>query len=219
MPTQRLRHFITIALLCSLLISACAADDARVVEGPVGSDAAVPTAASPALPTPTFVPVDDGAARRTPLIGSAQGTTLRLEDTDWTGGYRLAGASSYGGRSATWIYGTSTDFSEMQASFEVEGAPFGTAELSVEGMDSEGPAKTPIEIIVNGEPIYNGPNPLPDDDFVLQTGTWQTESWSFEGDLLRSGSNTITIRNLAPGQFSRPPFFMLDYAEVIYESQ
>lgn len=204
-------------LLVSL--SACAGDDPRVAQRPATSEAATVTNAPTALPTPTFVPVADGAGRRPPLIGSAQGTTIRLDDADWTGGYRLAGESVYGGRSATWIYGTSTNFSTMQASFEVEGRPFGTAELSIEGMDSEGPAKTPIEISVNGKPIFSGDNPLPDDDFVLDTGTWQTASWSFQGDLLRSGPNTITIRNLAPGQFSRPPFFMLDYAELSYESQ
>ena len=60
------------------------------------------------------------------------------------------------------------------------------------------------------------PNPLPDDDQPLETGTWATYSWSFDGALLRRGRNEISISNLETGAFSLPPFFMLDYAELIY---
>ena len=83
-------------------------------------------------------------------------------------------------------------------------------------MDSEGRTKTPIQILVNGAEIYNGPNPLPDDDQPLESGTWASQSWTFDAALLRPGQNEIAIRNLAEGAFSRPPFFMLDYAEITY---
>jgi hypothetical protein len=69
---------------------------------------------------------------------------------------------------------------------------------------------------VNGTEIYNGPNPLPDDDLPLETGTWASHTWSFDSALLRPGSNQITISNLASGTFGGPPFFMLDYAELRY---
>ena len=141
-------------------------------------------------------------------------TTIRFEDTDWQGSYRRAAGRTYGGRTATWIYGTATEYSTMQASFDLDQQPAGTAELGVEGMDSEGAAKTPISVRVNGVEVYNGPNPLPDDDQPLETGTWAIFTWTFDAALLRAGRNEISVSNLAEGAFSRPPFFMLDYANL-----
>jgi hypothetical protein len=86
-------------------------------------------------------------------------------------------------------------------------------------MDSEGPAKTPIRVTVNDVPIFAGPNPLPDDDLPLESGTWDTATWTFDASLLRTGENRISISNQVPGAFSRPPFFMLDYAVVSYQTQ
>jgi hypothetical protein len=83
-------------------------------------------------------------------------------------------------------------------------------------MDSEGAGKTLIRIRVNGVEIYNGPNPLPDDDQPLESGTWATYTWSFDAALLHAGRNEIEIGNLEKGAFSLPPFFMLDYADLIY---
>jgi hypothetical protein len=145
----------------------------------------------------------------------ARASTIRLEDTQWQGGYRRTdGPTIYGGRSATWIYGYATEYSSMAVAFELAGSPRGTVQLTVEGMDSEGRAKTPISIEVNGVEIYHGPNPLPDDDIPLESGTWAAYTWTFDASLLRAGANQIQIRNLAEGAFSLPPFFMLDYADV-----
>lgn len=195
-------------------------------------NAAIPTQARP---TPTFVPVNGAVAPTgAPVSGTVVttgvptsgtvvttgGQTVRLEDDAWQGSYRRAsGQTIYGGRSATWIYGTGTQYSTMQAQFQVSGQPVGTAELRVEGMDSEGSAKTQIQITINGQAIFNGANPLPDDDQPLDSGTWNTARWPFSATLLRSGLNEIRVENLSPGQFSRPPFFMLDYAEISYQSQ
>jgi hypothetical protein len=175
-----------------------------------------PTPAPPIV-QPTPVPPPPVVPTTPPVVNPPQpaqnGTVVvRLEDTDWSGGFRNPGG--YRGRSATWIYGTSTQYSTMQAAFALGAQPAGEAILLIEGMDSEGGAKTPISITVNGREIYNGPNLLPDDEYPFQVGTWATAAWSFDAGLLRPGQNTITIRNLAPGAFSLPPFFMLDYAVV-----
>lgn len=165
--------------------------------------ASTPPLLEPTAPPATPVP---------PQATSGEELVIRLEDTDWSGGFRNPGG--YRGRSATWIYGTSTQYTTMQATFTLDIQPVGEATLAIEGMDSEGRAKTPISISVNGSEIYNGPNPLPDDEYPFQVGTWATATWRFDAALLRPGQNTIVIRNLAPGSFSLPPFFMLDYAIV-----
>jgi hypothetical protein len=105
----------------------------------------------------------------------------------------------------------------MQTTFSLDGAPSGLARLTVEGMDSENPAKTTISIAVNGQEIFRGRNPLPDDDQPLETGTWDSYTWQFDAALLHPGQNTIVIQNLDQGAFSLPPFMMLDYADLSVE--
>jgi hypothetical protein len=48
----------------------------------------------------------------------------------------------------------------------------------------------------------------------MEQGNWGSFTWTFDGSLLRPGPNTVTISNHAEGAFSRPPWFMLDYAEL-----
>ncbi len=179
-----------------------------------------PTAAPTALPQPTAAPVaPPPPAQSTPqIVRQDQITIIRFEDSDWQGGYRRAAGRTYGGRTATWIYGTSTEYNIMQTGFDLADQPADIATLTIEGMDSEDRLKTPISILVNGVEIFNGPNPLPDDDHPLETGTWASFVWSFDAQLLHPGHNDIQIKNLAPGAFSLPPFFMLDYADLAYTS-
>lgn len=176
----------------------------------VGQPLVIPTGAlvaATSFATPSPAPTD---------TASDSFATITLEDTAWLGGYRRSPTQTYGGRSATWIYGSDTDTSVMQAVFTLDAQPIGSVVLRIEGMDSEDRLKTPISISVNGTPIYTGDNPLPDDDVPLETGTWASHDFSFDAGLLQAGSNEIRIRNTAKGAFGLPPFFMLDHAEIHY---
>ena len=104
----------------------------------------------------------------------------------------------------------------MHASFPLSVAPRGQAQLVVEGMDDEDARKSDIEISVNDTRIFAGPDPLPNDDLPLNSGTWAAHTFTFDASLLVAGQNTITIRNRSPGSFSLPPFFMLDYADLSF---
>jgi serine/threonine protein kinase len=186
-----------------------------------GGSFPVPTPGDPGgfpLPLPTL---PGGGLPPLPPGGSfpgSQGTqTIRLDDATWQGSYRRSdGQTIYGGRSATWIYGTNTGYDTMQASFQLAGQPLGAAVLTIDGMDSEDRAKTPISISINNIEIYRGRNPLPNDDEPVATGVWGTVAWRFDGALLQPGQNTITISTLTPGEIGRPPFFMLDFADLQY---
>ena len=205
-------------------------------------DETAQAAALPALPTPTFVPVAANvpgpeptaaiAAPQQPQVAptvappapspvptpppvTAAGTRVRLDDDVWQGGYRSV--RGYGGRSATWIYGAGTAYNTMQAAVVLDTQPRETAVLTIEGMDSEDRPKTTIQITVNNTEIYRGPNPLPNDDLPLESGTWSQASFPFDAALLQPGTNTIQISNLRPGEFSLPPFFMLDYAVLSFD--
>ncbi|HEY0602373.1 MAG TPA: polysaccharide lyase family protein [Herpetosiphonaceae bacterium] len=213
---KQLWRYLTCGLVCGL--AACSFAEERVASPTTSQPSAatpIAGAATPGRPTPTFVPTGSQPPASQPAAGSA--APIVLDNPVWQGSYlRSSGNTEYGGRTAAWIYGSSTQFSTMQATFSLETQPRGTAQLSIEGMDSEGAAKTPIRIRVNETEIFNGPNPLPDDDLPLETGTWSTYTWSFDAALLRPGQNTIRISNLAQGTVGRPPFFMLDYAEISF---
>jgi hypothetical protein len=144
-----------------------------------------------------------------PPVGAA-GTFIPLEDSAWEGGYRQASGS--GGRTTTWIYGTGTQYHTMQATFQLAAQPQGTVSLRIAGMDAEDVAKTPIRITVNNSIIYDGPNPLPNEELPQATYTWR-----FAATLLKPDTNMIRISNQASGQISHPPFFMLDYASLRFD--
>lgn len=165
------------------------------------------------IPTATFIPTAKGASTTTGI--NIISNLTRFEDTAWSGGWRNRGESRYGGRTATWIYGATTSYSSMQAVFNLNRQPQGEAELRIEGMDSEDRAKTLITISINGQTIFDGPNPLSNDDLPLESGTWSLARFPFQANLLRLGSNRIIVQNRSNGPFGRPPFFMLDYAELV----
>lgn len=170
----------------------------------------VPAFAPTVAPAPAVVPTAAPAV----ISSGGAGSALRLEDTNFTGGFRNRGASIYGGRTATWIYGQGSGFSEMSASFTVTGPLNGIATLTIEGMDSEDAAKTPIRIVVDGVTLLEALSPFPNDDQPLQTGRWASYSWSFDSSILRAGANTVTITNLAGGSKGLPPFVAVDYAVI-----
>ncbi|MBA3944989.1 MAG: protein kinase [Herpetosiphonaceae bacterium] len=163
-----------------------------------------PTAVAPAPPAASPLPAG-------PLMG-------RIEDTEWRGGYVRPGHAPYKGHTATWIYGTNTPYQTMATTIllPLAGQPQGTASLLIYGMDSEGAGKTLISISVNGQQIYNGLDPLPNDDDSSPAGNWGSYTWTFNAGLIHNGPNTITISNLSPGRVGLPPWFMLDYADLSF---
>jgi serine/threonine-protein kinase len=174
-----------------------------------------PPTATPEPATPTAEPPTPEPATATPEPAPLTEMSVLLEDAEWQGSYRRSGGESYyGGRTATWIYGRSTDYSSMQATVNLEAQPTGMAALTIVGMDSEDEEKTPISIQVNGVELLSGPSPFPDHEGTMEQGNWGSFTWTFDGSLLRPGPNTVTISNHAEGAFSRPPWFMLDYAEL-----
>jgi predicted Ser/Thr protein kinase len=184
---------------------------AQLLELTAGDLAALPSAIVPtpepivptAPPLPTVV-----AAPPEPVGG-----TTRLEDTSFSGGWRNRGASIYGGRSATWVYGQGSGYATMTASF-VANRSSGTATLRIVGMDSEDGAKTPMRVTINDVVIFEGSNPLPNDDLPLESGRWDVLELGFDAALLQDGTNTVALTNLGNGSVGLPPFIALDYAEV-----
>jgi predicted Ser/Thr protein kinase/uncharacterized protein YgiM (DUF1202 family) len=164
----------------------------------------------PAVPTEAPVPPPTDPPDPTAVVAS--GDSITLEDTAFVGGFRNRGASVYGGRTSTWVYGQESGYNRMSATFAVQGVRTGTATLVIEGMDSEDRAKTPLVIVLNDVVLFEGASPFPNDDMPLQSGVWGSVSLQFDAALLRDGTNVVSLVNLAPGRRGLPPFVALDYA-------
>lgn len=177
----------------------------QLLEITAGNVAMLPRSTAPPAPREIGTP---------PIPPVAARGSIRLEDTAWSGGWRNRGSSMYGGRSATWVYGQGSGYSSMTASFESGTSTVGTAVLVIEGMDSEDAAKTPMRVTVNGTVIFEGRNPLPNDDAPLASGRWDQLTLPFDSSLLQAGTNTVAIINLGTGAVGLPPFIALDYAIV-----
>jgi hypothetical protein len=102
----------------------------------------------------------------------------------------------------------------MAATFTAEQITPGVGYLTIEGMDSEDAAKTPVRIEINGVVLLEGPSPFPNDDMPLETGRWSALTLEFDTAVLRPGPNTITLTNLSRGPRGLPPFVALDYAAI-----
>jgi hypothetical protein len=170
---------------------------------------------APATQAPTEQPVPTQGPAPAALSASiAPGEALRLEDTAFAGGFRNRGASVYGGRTATWVYGQGSGYSSMSATFLLDQVPSGGARLTIEGMDSEDAARTPLRIAVNGVVLFEGASPFPNDDLPLESGRWAALPLDLDAGILVAGPNTIVITNLSRGGVGLPPFVAVDYAIV-----
>ena len=102
----------------------------------------------------------------------------------------------------------------MSAVFNIREKPKGPGSLTIVGVDSEDPAKTPLRIVINGNVIYEGPDPLPNDNRngPEAPGNWGSVDFRIDPKVLQQGENTITFTNLDPSdKINYPIFIMLDY--------
>jgi eukaryotic-like serine/threonine-protein kinase len=170
-------------------------------------------------PPPATVPgaVSDPTATVPVIVPPPTANSVTLEDNAFVGGFTNPGG--YHNRTAQWVYGQGTDYSSMTASFNVRETPRGPGELTIVGIDSEDEPKTPMRLMVNGYVLYEGPNPLPNDDQSGREGpgNWGTYTWRLPPNLLVEGDNSISIINLDPSdQINYPIFIMIDTVTVTW---
>ncbi|MCL4458604.1 MAG: protein kinase [Chloroflexi bacterium] len=175
----------------------------------------VGAAPSPTAITPPIVTISPRPTILSPAAGSPSQTEIVLEDTSFNGSFRNPGESTYKGATATWLYGTRTDYSVMSAVFYLRDRPKGQATLTIRGMDSPDREKTRIVVLINDNVVFKGLNPFPDEVPAASEGPWGTHSWEFPNTFLQAGRNILTIKNLENSpNTDAPPWFMLDWAKI-----
>ncbi|MGI8587909.1 MAG: protein kinase domain-containing protein [Chloroflexia bacterium] len=208
--------------------SAAAPTDTAVAVAPTDTAVAlVPPSDTPEPPTaapvrPTSSPAGGGTHGRpvfdTPTPPAGANLSLTIGDTAFAGGYRYAPPSIYEGRTAAWVYGQGTQYSSMTAPFKLTAQPTGQAQLVLTGMDSEDKAKTPMRVLVNGQSVYNGADPLPN-DYSPKAGSWGSATITLPASVLHPGDNTLTIENLSPSGALGIPFVMINSAKLTWDGE
>jgi hypothetical protein len=97
----------------------------------------------------------------------------------------------------------------------------GTARLRLVGMDDERPEKNPMRLTLNGQVLYEGPDPLPNDFCCGPTGegNWGAVIFEFPASLLRD-TNELSITNLSTSDCTLCPFYvMVDFGELTYRTR
>jgi hypothetical protein len=90
--------------------------------------------------------------------------------------------------------------------------------LTITGLTSEN-WRPQIAILINDRELFRGPSPFAQDPGTpdLQGGLapWEERSFPIPAGVLRSGANTLTIRNLEPvDTINQPPWTMVDRATI-----
>lgn len=187
-----------------------------VTAPPTASLAVVTPSPTPKLTlAPTAAPTPGPTA--TPVLAQVR---VRIPDRLFLGDYWGSGSGTYHGRTATWIYGQGTPYSAMTAQFELEQtrAAIGQASLTIVGLEGAEPKKQSISIVLNGETIYEGLDPLPNDFSAGPSGpgNWGSATFKFPADILKR-NNVLTITNLTNSDCTLcSDFVLIDYALIKY---
>ena len=185
--------------------------------------APTPRMTAPPTPRPTPRPTAPPTPRPTPQPTQrppAEQVRVRLSDELFVGDYDGRGSGSYDGRTVSWVYGQGTPYHTMSADFRLprRGELGRRASLVIVGIDGGDEGKSRIAIAINGVTVYEGRNPLPDDEGGddAEPIEWGRAVFRVPGEILRR-NNTISISNLEPaGCTLCPTFVMLDYAVLEY---
>jgi tRNA A-37 threonylcarbamoyl transferase component Bud32 len=176
---------------------------------------------TPRNPPPTAAPSEPPP--EPPPAPTLSDYTVRIPDGRFVGDFGGAGNGTYHGRTASWIYGQGTAYSQMTAQFSLDqrGVIVGGGSLEIVGLDGENEKHNSMRIELNGVPLFEGPDPLPNDICCNGTGpgNWGSAVFDIPRDVLQS-ENVLKITNLEPSDCTGcPKFVMVDFVVVTYRAR
>ncbi len=134
--------------------------------------------------------------------GAAHGQRSLSGSALASGAKAQVGTSHYG-EEVNVVYAADSGASTMQGELNLPRLESGPLYLHLKGRDDDSADTTPVAITVNGEVLFEGPNPFPNDDFAVVP-------FSLPEGLARVGANRVVIENKSPeGRVGMPPWFMV----------
>lgn len=94
-------------------------------------------------------------------------------------------------RRAIWIYGVGSRNPAMWAILHLPEAPQKPMHLRLTGQDDDKPGVVPMRITINGQTIFEGPNPFPERN-------WKEHNFAIPPGVLKAGENEIKIATTQP---------------------
>jgi len=174
-----------------------------------------PTISPPLTFQPFNTPTPPSIILYTPVPSGSNSVTIPA--LSFQGGFTNPGG--YHQRMQQWVYGQGTQYHTMTASFAISDTPKGPADLAVVVVDSEDPPKCLMQVLVNNQVIFDGPDPLPNDNTngPQAPGNWGTAHFRIGPNILQQGDNTVTFINLDPSdKINYPIFIMIDSVTVTW---
>jgi hypothetical protein len=138
-----------------------------------------------------------------------EASILDLLGSDFQGGANKTYGMEFGDRTnVNYVYAIPAGaLATMRASFELRSEPTEQMYLLLDARQNEAPLGCSIEISLNDTTLLSGPNGFP--------RVWHVRSFDIPKGVLKSGTNTLTIRNLEPaGAAGSPPWFMVSRCAI-----
>ncbi|MDB5078177.1 MAG: hypothetical protein JWP00_101 [Chloroflexi bacterium] len=190
-------------LLFNLVGNLPAQTQSNQVTGTTGT-AQVTTTGNPAPAVTTAPAVGTNAAAPAPASTAAPvvPVSVRFAAGQLNGAYDRDDHTLFG-RTEKALYGVGSGFGQGTINFRLDRAPTGKPVLRITGLDDELAAHCNFEVLVNGTPVFNGPNTfpnVPNNDNGVGGGDryWGDMTIAIPASALKAGQNTLTLRNTTP---------------------
>ncbi len=166
-----------------------------------------------ASPTATVVQTSPSPAPAKPFA-------LSFDSKGLQGAYERDDATLYG-RLERALYGTGSPFSQGTITFKLDALPTETINLRLTGLDDERTAHCQLEVQLNGQTIFDGPDTLPnapngDNGEGGKDRYWGGMSLAVPSGALKLGTNTLILRNkTAWAGYLGIPYILINKIELV----
>ncbi len=175
---------------------------------------AVPPTATPSPTQPPTVPVT------VQLTTSTSTTAATISPYGLEGSYKRDDGKLYG-RAEVSLYGTGSNYEQGTLSFKLDRVADTTILLRLTGLDDERAERCNLQVTLNGVSIFNGPNTFPnaptnDNGEGGSNRFWGQMIIVLPDNLLKAGTNTLTLRNNTPwAGYLGIPYILISSIEIV----
>ncbi len=148
------------------------------------------------------------------VVGSLLPSGFRPDRLE--GAYRRTDGTLYG-RPAVALYGVGSTHDQGTFRFNLDSTPSGKITLGLLGLDDERREHCRVQVLINGTIVFDGESPFPnvprgDIGIGGQSRYWAQMRVEVPANVLRTGANTLTLRNLVPwtGELGVPYILVTD---------
>lgn len=166
---------------------------------PAPTATTVPATATPVPPTATPIPPPTPTNPSPPTAANFNAT---ISPYQLNGAYKRNDGTLYG-RPEVSLYGSGSSYNQGSVNFNLNNVPGGNENLHLIGLDDERPAHCNIQVLINGQVVFDGANTFPnvptsDNGEGGNDRFWGAMDVTVPASVFKAGTNTLIIRNTTP---------------------